>query len=104
MAAGIADRQWTVFIMSDLWRSLNVEDKVRVVAWPQELHRDKLHNETCEFYEWLIATNAVLTIVRIDDCGLPWGKLRRIVDGVEGWESVALNHGGLELVATEETI
>lgn len=87
--------------MSDLWRSFKIGDEVQVVEWPPELHRDRLHAETCEFYDWLIATKSILTINEIDERGLPWGRLKRIVDGVKQSEGVALNHGGLKLVNRE---
>ena len=84
--------------MNELWRSLIRGDRVRVVAWPPELTKETMHAETTEFYRWLIDTKSVLNIVRIDEWGLPWGALWRMVDGAKHYEAVALNHGGLELV------
>ena len=84
--------------MSEPWRSLKVGDRVRVVAWPAELDEGYLHEETREFYEWLIATGSILEIVEIDDWDLPFGEIGRSVDGVELYDKVALNHGCLEVV------
>lgn len=59
--------------MSEPWRNLKIGDRVRVVAWPAELDEGCLHEETREFYEWLIATGSLLEIVEIDD----WTPVRR---------------------------
>jgi hypothetical protein len=85
--------------MSDLWRDLHIGDKVRIIDWPQEMHKERLHEDTRELYEWLIETKRVLTIITIDEWGLPYGEIVRSVDSIEYHESLALNHGGLEIVA-----
>ncbi len=87
--------------MSDLWRNLRVGDKVRVVEWPKEMHKETLHQETRELYDWLIDTKSALTITKIDNFGLPQGEIHRIVHDDEQTEFLLLNHGGLEIV--EET-
>jgi hypothetical protein len=84
--------------MRDLWRTLKVGDRVRVIFWPPELHEDRLHQETRELYRWLIDTKSVLAIVRIDELGLPEGKVCRSVNGAQRFEFLLLNHGGLEVV------
>jgi hypothetical protein len=84
--------------MDELWRSLNVGDEVRVVTWPNEMLEDRLHEETRELYRWLINTQTLLTIVKIDEWGLPFGKTCRNIGGVEYSEYLALNHSGLEVV------
>jgi hypothetical protein len=84
--------------MTDFWRVLRVGDTVRVVAWPQELYEDRLHNETRELYKWLIDTRTVLRIVEIDAWGLPYGEVFRVVGHTKQAEYLALNHGGLEIV------
>ncbi len=78
------------------WHDLRIGDQVRLVAWPNELHKSKMHADTQELYEWLIDTQSVLTIVDIDATGLPYGHVRRVVNGVEQSEYLALNHGGLQ--------
>jgi hypothetical protein len=84
----------------ELWHSLKIGDRVRIVAWPRELHEDRMHADTLELYKWLIDTGNVLEIVKLDELGAgPWGKIIRMVDGVEHFESLLLNHGGLELVS-----
>ncbi len=84
--------------MSQLWHALKVGDKVKVGEWPQELREETLHEETRELYRWLIETNSILTVVKMDECGLPLGEIVRIVNGVETFETLLLNHGGLEIV------
>jgi hypothetical protein len=83
---------------SDLWRTLKVGDKVRVVHWPEELHEEQMHKETFELYTWLIDTQSVLTIVEIDAWGWPEGRICRVVNGVDQSEYIHLNHSGLEIV------
>ena len=92
-------------IPSNLWRSLRVGDRIRITAWPPELDEDRLHAETIEFYKWLIETKSVLTIVKLEDWGpykAPWAEICRIVNGIEWWESIAINHGGFEVVAADD--
>jgi hypothetical protein len=96
MPVGLLAKEGT---MSDLWRTLKIGDRVRVIDWPQEIHKDRLCQETSDLYKWLIATGGLLTIVRIDDLGLPEGSVRRVVDGKERSEFLLLNHSGLEIVA-----
>lgn len=83
--------------MNELWRTLKVGDRVRVVAWPPELHRDRLHRETIALYEWLVDAGSELTISRIDSFGLPYGRVCRVADGVEYREEIALNHSEIEV-------
>jgi hypothetical protein len=85
--------------MSDVWRTLRIGDTVRVVAWPEELHEDRLHHDTRELYRWLIETKTPLRIVEMDKVGLPQGEVCRTVNGVEYHEFLLLNHSGLEVVA-----
>lgn len=85
--------------MSEIWRTVSIGDRVRVVGWPPELSEDTLHEDTIVFYRWLIATGSILEIVDIDEWGLPFGEIYSIVDGLEQYDTVALNHGCLELVA-----
>lgn len=84
--------------MREIWKRLKVGDRVRVVAWPKELIRNRLNVETRELYDWLIANNCVLTIVEIDSVGLPYGMIRRVDGGIEQSEYLALNHDGIEIV------
>lgn len=86
--------------MTDLWRTLRIGDQVKIVEWPVEYPRDRLHPDTVELYEWLIETGAALTIVGVDEDEpkMPWGEVCRFHNGSDAWESVGLNHGGLEIV------
>lgn len=82
----------------ELWHHLTIGDRVRVVAWPPEMRRELLHPETLEFYQWLVDTRSILEVTSVDETGLPWGSLTRLMDGKEQYESVILNHGSLEFV------
>ena len=88
--------------MSDLWRTLKIGDRIRVVEWPKELSEERMHQDTHDVYRWLIDTGGVLTIVKIDEWGLPQGEIRRVIDGEMQWEFLLLNHSGLELGAGTE--
>ena len=84
--------------VSELWRQLQVGDRVRIVGWPSEFKREALHRETIELYEWLINTRSVLTVVNIDSTGLPEGHIDICdADGTRS-EYVLLNHDGLARV------
>lgn len=82
--------------MNEIWRGLTVGDKVRVVTWPWELH--DLQDDTADLYKWLIDTKGILTIVNVDESGLPEGRIVREVGGHKQIEFLLLNHSGLELV------
>lgn len=84
--------------MSHPWRELKVGDKVRMTIWPKELDPKCMHKETISVYRWLIRTGSVLTIERIDAYGLPFGAVTRTVKGIKLLESLALNHGGIEIL------
>ena len=89
--------------MDDLWRSLRVGDRVRIVHMPQEFASApdsyRLHDESRELYERLIAEAAVLTVTEIDDWDAPWIDYTWVRDdGTEEFHSLGLNHDGLERV------
>ena len=89
--------------MNDLWRTLMIDDRVRVIEWPAELREDELAPETRDLYRWLVETGAVLKIVKIDEFGLPQGEVSRVVNGERQWEFLLLNHSGLQTVARTES-
>ena len=81
------------------WEQIQIGDRVRVTGWPPEFSRERLHEETIAFYEYLIESEAVLDVVRKDDFGIPYGELHIVqVDGSECWHEVGLNHGCVEVV------
>jgi hypothetical protein len=87
--------------MDELWQELKIWDKVRIVEWPKELHEDRLHADTFDLYKWLIDSGGVLTIVRMRE-GLPEGEIQRVINGVQQWDFLLLNHSGLEILAGNE--
>ena len=88
--------------MDDLWRSLGVGDRVRIAHMPQDFagapDTYRLHDETRELYEHLIAENAILTVTEIDDWDAPWIDYTWVRNGIEEFHSLGLNHDGLERV------
>lgn len=87
--------------MSVEWQELNIGDRVRVTSWPSELSRDRMHQETVAFYDWLIETGAVLEVVNRDHLGIPYGEAHITDNGTERWETIGLNHGAIECVKAE---
>ena len=88
--------------MDDLWRSLRIGDRVRIVSIPHcfagastTYHLD---GETRELYEHLVAENAVLTVNEIDDWEVPWIDYSWVRNGIEELHSLGLNHYELERV------
>lgn len=88
--------------MDDLWRTLRIGDRVRIAHMPQDFagapDTYRLHDETRELYEHLIAENAILTVTEIDDWDAPWIDYTWVRNGIEEFHSLGLNHDGLERV------
>lgn len=87
----------------ELWKALNLGDRVRVVSWPTEFDQPDycLHEETREAYEWLLARRCVLTIDRVeyhDGQSYPWADFTITTYGVDAYHTMMLNHSGLELI------
>lgn len=82
----------------NLWRELQVGDRVQFVHFPCEFSDDEytMHDETREAYRHLIETNAILTISKLDDDGYPWVSFE-IADQQNQVEyhSLMLNHDGI---------
>lgn len=84
--------------MEELWRTLKVGDKVRMVCWPPELSVDTTPRYTHQVCQWLIDTKHVMTITKIDELEMPWGSFKRREAHGMVHHSLLLNHGGLEVV------
>jgi len=85
----------------ELWRKLQVGDRIRIVHLPCEFtsHDYTLHPETEWLYRYLIDSRTVLKIEKIDDDGYPW--IEEVVvmrDGVESFEWLMVNHDGIEIL------
>ncbi len=76
----------------------HVGDHVRVIGWPPEFHRERLHPETVTFYERIIKERIVLEVSRIDHFGIAYADVMIVCGGEEQWHSIALNHSAVETV------
>ena len=85
----------------ELWQTLRVGDQVRIVQMPPEYSRpDSLHVDTRSIYQYLIDTGLVLTVAKVDEWDCPWVDFEHLDDdGVMGYHSLMLNHGGLAVVS-----
>lgn len=83
---------------NEKWRQLKVGDKVRVVSWPRELSRTRMHTETVELYELLIASQILLTVSDIDESGIPTGTTAIADEKGDRTEYLLLNHSGIQVV------
>ena len=92
----------------DLWRTLQVGDRVRMVELPTPsgtFREWPLHAETRRAYRYLLQRTRPLVVCEIDEYGCPWvqfrlcGKQGRANKGRMERHSMMLNHGGLRIVA-----
>ena len=88
--------------MDEFWRSLRIGDRVRLAHVPVEFTSApdtyRLHGETLELYQHLVAESAILTVSEIDDWNVPWIDYTWVRNGVEEFHSLGLNHDGLVAV------
>lgn len=83
-----------------LWRTLKVGDRVRLVRIPTEfLDWTALLPETKRAYRYLARRRRPLVVWMIDEYGFPWVAFRmRGRSGRTEHHAMAFNHGGLALV------
>jgi len=82
----------------ELWRELQVGDKIRLLEIPPEFLQEgyHVHRDTMQVYKRLLARRRPLRISEIDEDGLPWIECRfRCQDGRWEHHFLAVNHGGL---------
>lgn len=82
----------------ELWRELQVGDRIRLVEIPKEFLQEGyyIHRDTLRVYKKLLARRRSLRIHEIDEGGLPWVHCRfRRKNGRWEHHFLALNHGGL---------
>lgn len=80
-----------------LWKELKAGDHIKIASWPNEfLDSSTFHEETEEVYRHLIESQRVLKVDRLEANQFPWVEFVRVVDGVEEYHSLLLNHGGIE--------
>jgi hypothetical protein len=86
----------------DLWTTLKVGDRVRMVEipTPSGTFRDWfLHAETRRAYRYLLKRRSPLVVWKLDEYGYPWVRFRfRGKAGRMEHHSMMLNHGGLVIV------
>ncbi len=85
----------------DLWRSLRVGDRIRLVEIPLDfLDWKSLQLETKQAYKYLLKRRGPVTVYEIDECGMPWVKFQfRGRNGRVRHDYMAMTHGGIVLVA-----
>ncbi len=88
--------------MTELWRTLQIGDRVRFLRLPEGVTNE----ETCAVYEALIATGAILAVEEIDNFGHPWTEsfeidaTGTITTGSGIGHTLALNDESWEIVAS----
>lgn len=88
---------------SEVWRSLRVGDRVRLVEYPPEFLEAgfTIHRETVRVYKRILKRRRSLRVFQIDEFGHPWVECRfRRADGTIEYHKLAFNHGGIVRVAT----
>jgi hypothetical protein len=85
----------------ELWRTLKVGDRVRLVEMPPEFLQPgyRIFPETLRVYKKLVARGRPLRIWQIDEWGHPWiwCRFRRKNRRWE-WHTLAVNHDGIAKV------
>src|SRR5262245_6701210 len=85
----------------ELWRTLRIGDRIRLVEMPPEFFRPGyfVHRDTVRVYRRLLSRGRPLRIHRIDEWGLPWVACRfRRKTGSWEYHWLAVNHNGLARV------
>lgn len=83
--------------MSDDWRKLRVNERIRFVHMPTEFSRPgyTLHRDTRRAYRRLIERGRPLRVFKIDEWKLPWIHCQfRRKDGRIEYHWLAINHDG----------
>ncbi len=89
----------------ELWRSLRVGDRVRLVEYPPEFLQPGscIFPETIRVYKKLLKRKASLRIREIDEYGSPWIACRfRRRNGMYEWHFLSLNHDGIVKVKSRK--
>jgi hypothetical protein len=98
-----ARRVDTLGNMSDDWRKLRVNDRIRFVHMPTEFSQPGycVHRDTLRVYRRLIDRGRSVRVFMIDEWALPWVQFRfRRKDGRIEYHSLAINHDGWVRVRT----
>jgi hypothetical protein len=83
--------------MSDDWRKLRVNDRIRFVHMPTEFSRPGyfVHRDTRRVYRRLIERGRSVRVFMIDEWKLPWIRCQfRLEDGRIEYHWLAINHDG----------
>jgi hypothetical protein len=74
----------------DLWQSLKVGDRVRIVRRPHNY--DQLHPDARAAYDRFVSEGLVLKVTEVDEFGLPWvGHEWKLPGGGFEGHSLAIN-------------
>jgi hypothetical protein len=82
----------------ELWRTLKVNDQIRIVEVPTEFSRPGyyIHRDTLRAYKRLVARGRPLRICEIDAWCIPWIHFRfRRSNGRLEYHWLAVNHDGI---------
>lgn len=85
----------------ELWRSLRVGDRVRLIEYPTEFLQPGyyIHPDTVRVYKGLLRRKTPLRVYEIDEYDSPWiaCRFRRRNGGYE-WHTLRVDHDGLAKV------
>ena len=85
----------------NLWRDLQVGDRVQIVHYPCEFseHEYTMHDETRDAYQYLIESGLILEVNKLDNDSYPWVDFEIVNrhSQVE-YHSLMLNHDGIQRV------
>jgi hypothetical protein len=84
----------------ELWRTLKVGDRVRLVEYPPEFRPGyQIHPDTVSVYKKLIARGRSMRVYWLDHCGAPWIRCRfRRRNGQWEHHYLCLCHDGISRV------
>ena len=83
--------------MSDNWRKLRVNDRIRLVQMPTEFSQPGffVHRDTRRACRRLIERGRSVRVFMIDEWKLPWVRFQfRLKDGRIEYHRLAINHDG----------
>ncbi len=89
----------------ELWRSLRVGDRIRLVEYPPEFLQPGycIHPDTVRVYKKLLKRKTSLRVYEIDEYDSPWIACRfRGRDGRYEWHTLRVDHDGIVKVQSRK--